>query len=169
MEKIIEFIVGIFSGITGAAFGKEILIFIISLLPILELRGGLVAAALLNMDPVVSYIICVVANILIAPFILWFLDGIFNLLRKLKFFDKIITAIEKKCLSKREQIDKYGFWGLAIFIGIPLPGTGVWTGCFIASLIGMDKKKALLAAILGVIMASIIMMLVSFGILANLF
>ena len=66
-------------------------------------------------------------------------------------------------------MDKYGYWGLSLFVGIPLPGTGAWTGCFLASLLGMDKKKSAIAAMAGVLMAGIIMMILSFGILKNIF
>ena len=169
MEKIINAIVGLFSGITTATFGKEILVFVISMLPILELRGGILAAALLDMDPIVSYIVCVIGNIIVIPIALYFLDFIFKVLRKIKFFDKLISKIENKCLSKREQLDKYGYFGLVLFVGIPIPGTGAWTGCFLASLLGMDKKKSFLAAMLGVILASVIMMILSFGIIKNIF
>lgn len=169
MESIVEFIVSMFSGITNSGFGKEILVFIISMMPILELRGGILAAALLNMDPIISYIVCVIGNILVIPIALYLLDFIFKVLRKIKFFDQIITKIENKCLSKRSQLDKYGYWGLVLFVGIPIPGTGAWTGCFLASLLGMDKKKSFLAAMLGVILASIIMMVLSFGIIKNIF
>lgn len=168
MEKIVNGIVGLFSGITSSLFGKEILVFIISMLPILELRGGILAAALLDMDPIVSYIVCVIGNIIVIPIALYFLEFIFKVLRKIKFFDKIITKIENKCLSKKEQLDKYGYLGLVLFVGIPIPGTGAWTGCFLASLLGMDKKKSFLAAMLGVILASIIMMILSFGIIKNI-
>lgn len=74
----------------------------------------------------------------------------------------------KKVLSKREQIDKYGYFGLMIFVGIPLPGTGAWTGSALAVLLGLDKKKSFLFIVLGVIMAAIIMSIVSYGILGNL-
>lgn len=168
MNKIVKSIVGLFSGITGTAFGKEILVFIISMIPILELRGGILAAALLDMNPITSYVICVIGNIIVIPIALYFLDFIFSILRKIKFFDKIISKIENKCLSKRSQLEKYGYLGLVLFVGIPLPGTGAWTGCFLASLLGMDKKKSFLAAMVGVIMASIIMMILSFGIIKNI-
>lgn len=169
MEKIVKAIVGLFGGITSATFGKEILVFIISMIPILELRGGILAAALLDMNPIISYIICVIGNILVIPIALYFLDFIFGILRRIKFFDKIISKIENKCLSKKNQLDKYGYLGLILFVGIPLPGTGAWTGCFLASLLGMDKRKSFLAAMVGVIMASIIMMILSFGIIKNIF
>ena len=169
MEKIVEIFLSLFGGITNLAYGKEILIFLISMMPILELRGGILAAALLNMDPKNSFIICLLGNIIVIPIALYFLELIFKILRKINFFDKIITKIEKKCLSKREQLDKYGYWGLLLFVGIPLPGTGAWTGCFLASLLGMDKKKSAIAAMAGVLMAGIIMMILSFGILKNVF
>ena len=169
MEKIVEIFLSLFGGITNLAYGKEILIFLISMMPILELRGGILAAALLNMDPKNSFIICLLGNIIVIPIALCFLELIFKILRKINFFDRIITKIEKKCLSKREQLDKYGYWGLLLFVGIPLPGTGAWTGCFLASLLGMNKKKSALAAMAGVLMAGIIMMILSFGILKNVF
>ena len=169
MEKIVEIFINLFGGITNISYGKEILIFLISMTPILELRGGNLAAALLNMDPKNSFIICLLGNIIVIPIALFFLELIFKLLRKIKFFDKIITKIENKCLSKREQLDKYGYLGLLLFVGIPLPGTGAWTGCFLASLLGMNKKKSAIAAMLGVLMAGIIMMILSFGILKKIF
>jgi len=169
MEGLINFIIELFSGITNATYGKEILVFFISMLPILELRGGILAAALLNMNPTNSFIICLIANIIVIPIALFLLEFIFKLLKKIKTLNKIITKFEKKCLSKREQLDKYGYLGLFLFVGIPLPGTGAWTGCFLASLLGMDKKKSFLAAMLGVFMAGIIMQFLSFGILKNIF
>lgn len=169
MEKIVNFIVGMFGGITSAFLGKEILVFIISMLPILELRGGILAAALLDMNPISSYIICLIGNILVIPIALYLLEYIFKILRKLNFLDKLITKFEKKCLSKREKLDKYGYLGLALFVGIPVPGTGAWTGCFLASLLNMDKKKSFIAAMAGVLMASIIMMILSFGIIKSIF
>ena len=68
----------------------------------------------------------------------------------------------------KDKIEKYGYLGLILFVGIPLPGTGAWTGCLIASVLEMDRKKSFLAIMLGIIMASIIMMFLSYGILGNL-
>lgn len=169
MEGLINLILDLFSGITNSAYGKEILVFLISMLPLLELRGGILAAALLDMKGLNSFIICLIANIIVIPIALFLLELIFKLLRKIKIFDKIITKFEKKCLSKREQLDKYGYLGLLLFVGIPLPGTGAWTGCFLSSLLGMDKKKSFIAAMAGVLMAGIIMQVLSFGILKNIF
>lgn len=165
MNTIVDGIISLFGGITGTLIGKQITVFIISLLPILELRGGLLAASLLGLDPISSYIICVIGNILPIPLILWFLDKVFDFMKRFKTTKKIVDWLEKKANSKKEQIQKYGYFGLLLFVGIPLPGTGAWTGCLIATVLQMDKKKAFVYALLGVIMASIIMMLISFGLL----
>lgn len=163
METIVNFLIENF-GSNASGFGREILVFLISCMPILELRAGLLAASLLKLNPVTSYIICVIGNILPIPFILWLIEKIFDFLKKTKL-KSFILKLEDKALSKKEQIEKYGFWGLVLFVGIPLPGTGGWTGALIASLLKMDKKRAFLAILLGVVMASIIMMLISFGFL----
>lgn len=165
VEKIVAFILSLFSSLKVIPFGKELIVFIISLMPILELRGGLLAASLLNLNPIESYIIAVIGNIIPIPFILWFINSILNWMRKRKKLNKIVKWLDKKIIKHKDQIEKYGFWGLVLFVGIPLPGTGAWTGCLIAAVLEMDRKKAFIAAILGVLMASIIMMLISFGFL----
>ena len=165
VENIVKGFIGMFSGLTSIAFGKEILVFIISLMPILELRGGLIAASLLNLDPVSSYIISIIGNILPVPFILWFMASILDWMRKSKIFHRFASFLDKKVANNKDNIEKYGFWGLVLFVGIPLPGTGAWTGCLIASVLEMDKKKAFIATLIGIFMASIIMMIISFGLL----
>ena len=165
-EKLVKAIIGTFGGLTGVAFGKELLVFIISLLPILELRGGLLAAALLGLDPVQSYIISIIGNILPIPFILLLINKILDAMRNSKKLKKVANWLDKKVNKKTGQIEKFGYLGL--FVGIPLPGTGAWTGSLIASVLEMDKKKSFLAIFAGVIMASIIMMIVSFGLVSNI-
>ena len=167
-KKLAKSLIGIFSGLTTLRFGKQIVVFIISLLPILELRGGLIAAALLDLSPVQSYIICVLGNIIPIPFILLFFGKILNWMRNSKYLSKFAKWLDKKVEKNRGKIEKYGFWGLTLFVGIPLPGTGAWTGCLVASVLNMDKKKSFIYALLGVLLASIIMMIVSFGVLGRL-
>ena len=169
-EKIVNFIVGMFGSFATIPFIKEIIVFIISMCPILELRGGLIAASLLNMDPLLSYIVCMIGNIIPIPFILWLINKILNWMRKSKSknINGIAKWLDKKIDKHKGQIEKYGYWGLVIFVGIPLPGTGAWTGCLIAAVLEMDKKKSFIAAVLGVFIASIIMMLLSFGLLSNI-
>lgn len=167
-KKLVEFFIGVFGGVASQAVGKYILVFIISLMPILELRGGLIAAALLGLPPVPAYIISIIGNLIPIPLILWLLDYVFDFMKKHNILKKFVLFCERKGNEKKGQIEKLGFWGLVLFVGVPLPGTGAWTGCLIATLLRMDKKKAFLAAILGVIMASIIMMIVSYGVIGNL-
>lgn len=169
-EKIIEFILGLFSGLKATEFGCEILVFIISMMPILELRGGLLAASLLKVNPVVAYIISIIGNVLPVPFILLFIKRIIEWLgkSKIKFFKKIVKWLEKKVEKNKESIEKYGYLGLLLFVGIPLPGTGAWTGCLIAAVLDMDRKKSFINILGGIIMASVIMMILSYGILGKL-
>ena len=144
--------------------GKEVAIFIISLLPILELRGGLIAARILGVKFIKAFIICYIANILPVPFILLFINWIFNKMSKCKPTKKIVDWLSNKTLKKKEQIDKYGYFGLFLFVGIPLPGTGAWTGSLLAILLNLDKKKSFITIALGVLAAGIIMSLLSYGI-----
>lgn len=164
-NKLVNTIIGLFGGL---GLGKGFIVFIISLMPILELRGGLLAAELLGMDPVSSYIIAVIGNIIPIPFILWFMGSILNWMRESKHFSGIAKWLDKKVEKNRAKIEKFGFWGLVLFVGIPLPGTGAWTGCLVASVLEMDKKKSFIAALIGVFMASIIMMILSFGLLRGI-
>lgn len=167
-ESLVNTFLNLFEGFNNLAYGKELIIFIISLMPILELRGGLIAASLLGVDPVISFIICFIGNVLPIPFILWFITPIFNWLKKTKYLKGMVEKLEAKADKKKEQIEKSEFWGLLFFVGIPLPGTGAWTGTLIASMLNMDKKKALVASVLGVILAGVIMMLFSFGFLKSI-
>lgn len=168
-EKIVNWIVGVFGGLAAIKFGKEILVFIISLLPILELRGGLLAASLLGLDPLPSYIITMIGNLIPIPFILWFITKILDWMRGTKHLSKFANWLDKKVDKHKSSIEKYGFFGLILFVGVPLPGTGAWTGSLIASVLDMDKKKSFIAITIGVVMASIIMMLISFGLLRAIF
>lgn len=161
-------LVDAFSDLTSLKYGKELIVFLISLMPILELRGGLIAATLLGLNGIKSFIICFLGNIIPIPFILWFITPIFNYLKKTKLFSGIVNKLESKAESKKEQIERLQYIGLMLFVGIPLPGTGAWTGCLIASMLNMDKKKAMLYAMLGVVMAGVIMMVLSYGILDNI-
>ena len=132
-ESLARVMVDLFSGLTGLKYGRELVVFIISLMPILELRGGLIAAALLGLKGLPSFIICFIGNIIPIPLILWFITPIFDRLKKTKLFSGLVNKIESKAISKKAQIEKLQYIGLMLFVGIPLPGTGAWTGCLIAS------------------------------------
>jgi uncharacterized membrane protein len=170
MEKLVKAIIKLFGGLASITFGKEIIVFFISILPILELRGGLLAAAILGVKPLTAYIVSMIGNILPVPFILLFINKILEwmLKSKVKWISKMAKWLYKKADKNKEKIEKYGYLGLLLFVGIPLPGTGAWTGCLVASVLEMDKKKSFIAAMIGVAMASIIMMLISFGLLRGI-
>ncbi len=163
MESLVNSLVDLFSGLN-----KDVVVFIISMLPLLELRGGLLAASILNVSFLPGYILSILGNVLPIPFLLLFLEKILNWLGKFKSTKKIVNKFENKVLSKKDQIDKYGYIGLMLFVGIPLPGTGAWTGSALAVLLGMDRKKSFFYILLGVILASIIMSIISYGILGNI-
>lgn len=168
-EKVANFVVGLFSGLAGSLMGKYLVIFIISLFPILELRGGLIAASLLDLPMWQSFFVCFIGNILPIPFILWFINPIFRKMREWHHLGRIVKWCEEKAHNKKDKIENLKYLGLFLFVGIPVPGTGAWMGCLIAALLDMDKKKSLLAALLGVVLAGIIMLLFSYGILGKVF
>jgi len=167
-EKLAGFMVGLFGGIAGSLTGKYLVIFLLSLVPILELRGGLIAASLLDLPMWQSFLVCFIGNIIPIPFILWLINPIFRRMRNWRHLGKVVLWCEKKAHSKKDQIENLKYLGLMLFVGVPLPGTGAWTGCLIAALLDMDKKKSLLAAICGVILAGIIMLIVSYGVLGRI-
>ena len=163
MDFLVEFFIDLFGNIN-----KELVIFIISLLPILELRGGLLAATLLDVEFIRAAIICILGNVLPIPIVLLFLKYVLDVLSKWDVTKKLVNWLEKKVDDKREQIDKYGYLGLIIFVGIPLPGTGAWTGALLAVMLGLDRKKSFVCIMIGVLMAAVIMSVLSYGILGNL-
>lgn len=157
-----------FTETLGGVVSREITVFIISMVPILELRGGLIAASLLQIPIIKAIWYCVIGNIIPVPFILLLITPIFAWLKQTSLFRPLVEKLEYKAMGKSEQIEKYQFWGLVLFVGIPLPGTGAWTGSLIASLLGVKFKKAFPAVILGIVMATIIMSIFSYGLLGVL-
>ena len=157
-----------FTETLGGVVSREITVFIISMVPILELRGGLIAASLLQIPIIKAIWYCVIGNIIPVPFILLLITPIFAWLKQTSLFRPLVEKLEHKAMGKSEQIEKYQFWGLVLFVGIPLPGTGAWTGSLIASLLGVKFKKAFPAVILGIVMATIIMSIFSYGLLGAL-
>lgn len=144
----------------------ELTIFVISLMPILELRGGMIAARLLEVEFFKAFAICFVGNMLPIPFILLFIEKIFEWLRRFKFFEKIIVKLEAKTERNKAKVLRYKSWGLLLFVAVPLPGTGGWTGALMAALLGIDFKRSLGIITLGVLIAGIVMSLITYGIFA---
>ena len=167
MDALVQWFTTHLSGIMSG----EAVIFIISMIPILELRGGLLAASPAFLDvPILRAIpICIVGNILPIPFILLLINGILEWMKGVGAFRPVALWLERKAMSKKDKIENYEFWGLVLFVGIPLPGTGAWTGALIASLLRVRFWKAFLAIVLGIALATVIMSIVSYGVLGALF
>ncbi len=164
MEAIVQSIVG---GLAGK-ISKEFIVFFVSMIPLLELRGSILAAGFMNMTFLSTYIAAVVGNMLPIPFILLFIKKIFSWLKKSKHLHKLPDWIEKKAMSRSAQIEKYGYWGLFLFVAIPLPGTGAWTGSLLAVLLGLKPKKSFLFILLGVMSAGLVMSLLAFGVIKQI-
>lgn len=157
-----------FAHTLGEFISAEAVVFIISMTPILELRGGLLVASLLNVPLLTAIPLCIIGNIIPIPFILLFIKKIFQWIKTISCFRGFIEKLEKRAMGKSDSIKRGEFWGLALFVGIPLPGTGAWTGSLIASLLEIDIKKAVWAELLGIAIATIIMSIVSYGLLGSI-
>lgn len=164
METVVQSIVGALSG----KLSKEFIVFIVSMIPLLELRGSILAAGFMNMQFFSTYAAAVLGNMLPIPFILLFIEKIFAWMKKSRHLHKIPEWIEKKALSKSAQIEKYGYLGLFLFVAIPLPGTGAWTGSLLSVMLGMKPKKSFLFIFLGVLTAGLIMSLLAFGVIKQI-
>ncbi len=152
----------------GGSVGKELIVFLISMIPILELRGALLVAGPLLGVPVTTAIpLSIIGNIIPVPFILLLITPVFRWMKGTRLFKPMVDKLESKAMSKSDQIEKYEFWGLVLFVGIPLPGTGAWTGSLIAALLGIKFKKAFPAVILGIFMATVIMWFISYVLLGG--
>lgn len=158
-ETIAQYIVNLL----GGKISPELIAFIISMLPVLELRGGLIAAKILQIDFFKAFAICYVGNMLPIPFILLFIRKIFYWLKKISSVENMIVKLEARSIRKADNIRKYRLWGLLIFVGIPLPGTGAWTGALIADLFDIRIKHSLPVIAAGVLIAGIIISALSYG------
>ncbi len=156
--------------LTAHGIPDWLVVFIISLCPILECRLGMFTAiVLLQMNPFVGFIISFLGNILPIPFILLLINKIFELLKKIPYIKVPIIWLEEKTLKKKDKIDKYGIWGLLFFVAIPLPGTGGWTGALLASLLHLDRKKSFGIICIGVFIAGLIITILSLVVGAAVF
>lgn len=148
----------------GGKVSEEVIVFIISMLPILELRGGLIAAKLLGVNFVKAFFICYIGNLLPIPFILLFIRKIFDWLKRFGGVNKIIDKLEARSIRKADSIKKYRLLGLFAFVAIPLPGTGAWTGALAADLLDIRVSHSFPTIAAGVLGAGIIMSILTYAI-----
>jgi uncharacterized membrane protein len=164
MHAIIDVIQVFLTETLGAHFG----VMICSMLPVIELRGAIPLGAALELPWWLNYIFAVVGNMLPIPFILLFINKIiaWTTTCRIGFLNKFGNWLVKKAEKNRGKIERYSFWGVCLFVAIPLPITGAWTGSLVAATIGMKPWKAFLSCLFGVMIAGVIMSLASYGVVA---
>lgn len=137
---------------------EELIVFLISMFPIVELRGAIPVGVVFDIPSWELYLLAVLGNMLPIPFILWLGRPIVNYCLNSRIFRKFGQWLHNKVEKNKEKILKYGTWGLMLFVAIPLPGTGAWTGALAAALIDLRIKKAVPSILLGVVIAGAIML-----------
>lgn len=154
------------SWLTGTTLGRFIATFFISMVPIIELRGGLPYGIGFGLDYPLALTAAVLGNMVPVPFIIVYISCIFHWMRRrLPKMDAFITRLENRAHLKGEKVRKYGPLALMLFVGIPLPGTGAWTGALIAALLDMKLKESVPCIFLGVLMAAAIITAITFGVI----
>ena len=144
-------------------FGKILTTFLVSMVPVIELRGAIPIGVARGLPFWVAVLVSVIGNLVPVPFIIIFIKKIFAFMReKMPKLNGLVTRLENKANSKSETVQKYAFWGLFIFVAIPLPGTGAWTGALIAAMLEMSLKKAFPSIMLGVLSAGAIVTFITY-------
>ncbi len=160
MDRFVEQMIAFFGGAQPA-----FIVFLISLFPVVELRGGILAAGMMHVNIVQAYFSCLAGTLLPVPFILLFLNKILEWMRNTRLV-KLVDRLEAKMEKKSKKVEKYKTFGLMIFVSVPLPGTGAWTGSVVAALMKMRFRRALLSIIVGCAVADAIMCAISYGLLS---
>lgn len=141
-------------------------VFIVSMLPIIELRGAIPLGLAAGLPFIKVLSVAIVGNCLVVVPLLYVLNNFMHYLERMPFLGRFFRHWFRKVEKKSDIISKYGFWGLFLFVAVPLPGSGVWSGSLAAVMLEIEYKKALLACVLGVFAASLIVTLATTGILS---
>ena len=168
MKKLAQSIVAFIISIFGVNAGKIIGIFFISLLPVIELRGSIPIGYYQGLPWYTNMITSIIGNILPVPFILLFVVKVVEFMKKRNIMVNIIEKIEKRAMSRSESIANKEFLGLMLFVAIPFPGTGAWTGALIAALLQFDRKKSFVYIFIGVLIAASLVTLGVYGVIGSL-
>ena len=144
---------------------KDILLtLLVAMVPVVELRGAIPFGVVRGLNLWTAIIASVLGNLVPVPFIILFIRRIFAWMRAhMPKLDGLVTRMEKKAEKNRAAVEKYAFWGLAILVAIPLPGTGAWTGALVAAMMEMRLKRAFPAIVIGVVIAGVIVSVVTYG------
>lgn len=157
-------------GFLETFFGKALSTFLISMVPVVELRGAIPVGYAAGLDIWLTTILSIIGNMIPVPFIILFTRKVFEWLRKLSStLNKIVTKFENRAEKHRGKVEKYKFWGLMILVAIPLPGTGAWTGAMVAAVMEMRLKDAIPSIFLGVVTAGVVVALATLGVVALIF
>ena len=140
-------------------FIKYLTVFFVSMVPLIELRGAVPIGTAMGLPAIPTLIVSIIGNCIPIPVILLFVKEILKWMRgcKISLFNKISNWLYEKADKNRPKIEKYAAWGLFIFVAIPLPGTGAWTGALVASVFDMKKLPASISIFGGVVAAGLIM------------
>ena len=145
-------------------FHAALMTFLISMVPVLELRGAIPVGVAGGMPPLVAMCIAIVGNLVPIPFLIVFTRRVFNWLKTKGRLAAMVEKLEARAAEKSQIVLKYAWIGLCILVAIPLPGTGAWTGALVAAVLNMRLKKAMPAIVLGVIIAGFIVTCLTYGV-----
>ena len=149
----------------GSVWGNILMTLLISMVPVVELRGAIPAAVIAGLDIRIALPVAIVGNLIPVPFIIVFIRKIFKWLQaKSQRLGSLVRRLEAKANAKKSQVLKYEFWGLMILVAIPLPGTGAWTGALVAAMLDMQLKRAFPAIAVGVAVAGLIVTIATYGV-----
>ena len=152
--------------LTGTVVGKMCATFFISMLPVVELRFGLPFGIAQGLEYPLALMAALLGNMAPVPFIIVYIKRIFAWMRMhMPRMNALLTKLENRAHLKGETVEKYGHWGLLLFVAIPLPGTGAWTGALIAALLNIRTAKAVPVILIGVCIAAAIMTLITYGVI----
>ena len=149
----------------GTTAGNLLMTFIISMVPVIELRGAIPLGGYNGLDVWTALVVAIIGNLVPVPFIIIFIRKIFKWMQeKSEKLAVLVRKFEEKADKKKEQVLKYEFWGLMVLVAVPLPGTGAWTGALVAAMLDMQLKRAMPAITVGVIVAGIIVTTATYGV-----
>jgi uncharacterized membrane protein len=168
LEITMDTIISFYNDSIGPFLPKEIFLIILSTLPFIELRGGMIAASLLKIPYLQAVLLCLAGNTIPIPFVLVLGRRILQFLKRNQTTAFLGKAIEDKVAMKSAMVKKYEFMGLLFFVGIPIPGSGIWSGSLIASLLDFSVKRAVCAQVMGLILCISIMSFLTY-VFPNLF
>ena len=162
-------IMDVMQWLTQGPVGEFCFTILVSMVPIVELRGGIPFGVTLGLPVWAAYLAAIIGNILPVPFILVYIRRIFQWMRRrLPRLNRLVDKLERKAHLKGRRVTKYKYLGLMLFVAVPLPGTGAWTGALAAAFLDMPLRKAIPSIFAGILIAGIAISILTFGV-ASLF